>query len=112
YEIQYLAVAYVVTPGLAFQVAAVSAKLGQRRNEYLHVGIRADDRADVRPVEDGARLVASKLALKREQRRTHPLDPRHDRCRLLDACLPQLGVGQTFGIEIALALDSRGFVLQ
>ncbi len=74
------------------------ALLGGRRDEQLHVGIRADDRTDVAPIEHRPGRTDRERALEREERIPHRLEGRNH-----GGGLAHLGPAQT-----GIILQGRG----
>ena len=75
-------------------MAAPRPLLGRRGDEELHVGERADHRADVAPVENRAGRLRGEPALEVEERLAHRLERRDDRGRLA-----HLGAAQARVVE-------------
>ena len=95
-----------------FERAAPGALLGRGHHEYLHVGLRTDDRADVASVEHGAGRHACEVALESQQRGAHVGDRRNDGRRFADGVAFQNLLIELFRIERARGRDRALLVVE
>ena len=80
-------------------VSPARALLRRRRDEQLGVGCRADDRADVAPVEHGAAGLRGEPALQVEQGVAHGLVRGHDRGGIADLAPLQARIVEAGDVE-------------
>lgn len=84
---------------LMFEKAPFRPRFIGSGNEYFHVRLGTDDRANVASIENGTLILPRERPLILEQRRTHLWNFRNDRSGIAGAWTAERGIIQRLGVD-------------